>query len=119
MNRSYFIGDVNTKWLKDGRKMKLLDDFIFVDSRGKKWIASKGCVVDGASIPKILWTRYGSPFVGKYRRASVIHDVYCVTKTEPHEEVHAMFYEVMLRDKTPKKKAKDMYIAVRSFGPRW
>ena len=78
----HFIGEVLVKWLKDGRKVQLLEDFAFVDAKQKKWVATKGRKVDGASIPRILWTVSGSPFVGKYRRASVLHDVYCEDRSE-------------------------------------
>ena len=114
-----FIGDVKAQWLKDGRRMKLLEDFLFIDSSGKQWAAMKGESVDGASIPKILWTSVGPPFVGKYRRATVLHDVECVHRREPHKVVHQMLYEAMLADKTPKPLAKKIYLAVSMFGPRW
>ena len=61
----------------------------------------------------------GSPFVGKYRRASVIHDVACVERTQPHQLVHHAFYEAMLCDRVPTSKAKLMYVTVRDLGPRW
>ena len=61
----------------------------------------------------------GSPFVGKYRRASVIHDVACVERTQPHKLVHYAFYEAMLCDRVPTSKAKLMYVTVRDLGPKW
>ena len=115
----HFIGEVLVKWLKDGRKVQLLEEFAFVDVKQKKWLASKGRKVDGASIPRFLWAITGSPFVGKYRRASVIHDVYCEDRTEPYQDVHRMFYQAMLADGLSEGKAKEMYAAVASFGPRW
>lgn len=118
-NNGEFIGDVKTQWLKDGRKMKLLEDFQFIDPSGKQWLAKKGESVDGASIPKILWTSVGSPLVGKYRRATVLHDVECVHRREPHTMVHRMLYDAMLADGTSKAKAKKIYMAVIMFGPRW
>jgi len=107
------------QWLKDGRLMRLMEDVIYLDRNLKEWKAPKGAVVDGASIPRFFWRIIGSPFVGKYRRASAIHDYYCATKTEPHKEVHQMFYECMLSDGVGKTKAKMMYWAVRCCGPRW
>jgi hypothetical protein len=119
MSTPHFIGNVKAKWLRDGRKMKLIEDFSFVDANGKVWEAPKGSVVDGASIPRIFWRSVGPPFVGKYRRASVLHDVACKEQTEPHEDVHKMFYDAMLCDRTPQKKAKIMYDVVKTFGPKW
>ena len=41
------------------------------------WRAPADSVVDGASIPRALWTVVGSPYTGDYRRASIVHDVAC------------------------------------------
>ena len=47
----------------------------------------------------------------------MIHDVYCVTRSEPHEAVHAMFKEAMESDDVSSGKVSAMYNAVDSFGP--
>jgi hypothetical protein len=112
-------GDVRTDWLSDGRSMQLLNDVAFLDNRGRRWQAWKGDIVDGASIPRFFWRFIGSPFVGKYRRASVIHDVYCKTEVVRSPEVHKMFYEAMRHDGVPRVKAYAMWLAVRTFGPRF
>jgi len=115
-----FDNTVKTEWLPgDPRKMRVLETINFIDSKGKIWTAPSDSIVDGASIPRFLWMVMGSPFVGLYRRASVIHDVYCVTRSEPHEAVHRMFYEAMLADGVDKEKATAMYHAVANFGPTW
>lgn len=117
---SMFDNTVKVEWLEDSpRKMQLLEPLCFVDANGKPWLANKGDVIDGASIPKFFWRFIGSPFVGNYRRPSVVHDVYCVSREMPHKTVHKMFYEAMLTEGVPKIKAKAMYYAVRLGGPRW
>jgi hypothetical protein len=75
--------------------------------------------VDGASIPKFAWSIIGGPFEGKYRDASVIHDVACVARSAPWEYVHLVFYYAMLASGVDKTTAKIMYAAVYHFGPRW
>jgi hypothetical protein len=82
-------------------------------------VAPAGAEVDGASIPAFLWSGVGSPFVGDYRRATVVHDVECERRQEPHRAVHRMFYEAMLCDGVEAHRAKTMYFAVRVFGPKW
>jgi hypothetical protein len=81
MAKGEFSGEPQAHWLtEDGtedRKMRLLEKFSFRDPVGKKWEASKDAVVDGASIPRALWTLVGSPFTGDYRRASIVHDIAC------------------------------------------
>lgn len=119
MPTARFEGQVETSWMNDGRRMKLLKPVMYVDHTGKEWLAPEGSVIDGASIPKAFWSSVGPPFVGKYRRATVIHDVQCVTRSEPYQDVHRMFYEAMVVDGTPKAKAREMYFAVKHFGPKW
>ena len=110
---------VRVEWLPDGRTMELLQRLTYTDSNGRKWSAPKGMMIDGASIPWFLWRAIGSPYTGKYRRASVIHDAHCTLKERPSPEVHAMFYEAMLDDGTAPWKARVMWLAVRVFGPRF
>lgn len=115
-----YEGVVTTEWLRDGRTMKLLDDFIYVDDVGIRWVAPKGRSIDGASIPKALWWS-GGPYEGEYREASVVHDIYCAEtrKTATWRAVHRMFYEAMLTSGVAKARALIMYGAVYRHGPRW
>lgn len=118
-----FVGDVEARWLVDDgadRKMKLLAPFAFDDSKGYRWQANTGEEVDGASIPEVVWSRLvGTPFIGDYRRASVIHDVACQRYIRSSRDAHRMFYEAMLEDGTEPQRAMLFYMAVRTFGPRW
>lgn len=76
-----FSGDPRTVWLnQDGtedRDMLLIARFAFTDPKGRVWEAPAEAVVDGASIPRALWSVVGSPYTGDYRRASIVHDVAC------------------------------------------
>lgn len=114
-----FLGAIRTEWLQDGRRMRLLSEFQYIDPQGKKWIAPAGSIVDGASIPKAFWSIIGGPFEGKYRAASVIHDVACDEKTQPWESVHEAFYWAMRASGVEALKAKVMFTAVYAAGPRW
>ncbi len=102
-----------------GRKLKLLEDFIYIDPEGNSWITPAGHSVDGASIPRVFWSITGGPFSGKYRASSVIHDYYCDAKTRPWEDVHRNFYFGMRASGVEENKAKLMFAAVHAFGPRW
>jgi hypothetical protein len=66
--------------------MKLLGDFHFNDSDGRRWRAPTGSQIDGASIPRALWTLVGSPYTGNYRRASIVHDVACVKAGNDYQQ---------------------------------
>lgn len=75
--------------------MKLIRELYFVDPDEEKWTAPAASVVDGASIPRALWTIVGSPYTGDYRRASVVHDVACVDAGSDKKKRRAadrMFY---------------------------
>ncbi|PCH95653.1 MAG: hypothetical protein COB83_08010 [Gammaproteobacteria bacterium] len=118
--KAFFSGNVFTSWLAGGkRKMRLTKTLTFTDKNNKEWKAPRNSIIDGASIPRLFWLFIGSPFVGKYRRASVVHDVYYGTKSEPRKQVDKMFYQAMRVDKVNYFKAKAMYYAVRVGGKRW
>ena len=90
-----FVGAVRSEWLEDGRRMRLLAPFAYIDPSGLEWHAAAGWIVDGASIPRFAWSLIGGPFEGKYRNASVIHDVACDEQLRSWEAVHEVFYWAM------------------------
>lgn len=117
-----FVGDVEAKWLAESgedRLMELLKEFSYIDQQGRKWTTPQGWKVDGASIPRMLWTIVGSPFTGNYRRASVVHDYYCYVQTMPWQDVHRMFYWASRADGVSELGAKILYAGVYAGGPRW
>jgi len=121
-NKGKFVGDVVVEWIEqDGadRKMKLTEHFGYIDPKGKSWMVPQEAKIDGASIPRLFWTIFGPPFVGDYRRASVVHDYYCDVKSEPWRAVHRMFYDASVSGGVSWLKAKIMYLAVYTRGPRW
>lgn len=115
----HFVGRVVTEWLPDGRRMKLIEPFGYVSPTGAHWDAPMGSIIDGASIPRFAWAAIGGPFEGRYREASVIHDVACVDKNRPWQDVHRAFHTAMLANGVGAVKAKIMYGAVYFGGPRW
>ncbi len=114
-----FDGEVVAAWADNGRDMMLRETFRYIDSANRQWTAPAGSVVNGASIPAAFWSLIGGPFEGKYRNASVVHDVGCDEMTAPWEDVHWMFYEACRCAGVDEFKAKTMYYAVYHFGPRW
>jgi len=119
-NNPCFKGVVHTEWIVNAtepdRRMKLLQDFTFVDSKGTEWTAKKDYELNGANIPRLVWPIFGSPYYGNFRRASVVHDYFCedVRKYDyDAQAVHDIFYEGMLEDGVPAPKAWIMDRAVR------
>ena len=117
-----FIGRVVVEWLTEDaadRTMRLLEEFAYRDPAGKVWRVPAGTEIDGASIPATLYPIIGPPFVGDYRRASVVHDYHCQLRTENWKAVHKMFYHASRVGGVPLVEAKAMYAAVLGWGPRW
>ncbi|HZP85261.1 MAG TPA: DUF1353 domain-containing protein [Burkholderiales bacterium] len=100
-------------------KFKLGGEFRFADPNGLLWTVPPNQEVDGASIPQPFWSFIGGPFEGDYIKASVIHDYYCVMKTRTEHDTHRNFYYGMRAAGVSEWKAKFMYWAVVTFGPKW
>ncbi|MCX7004762.1 MAG: DUF1353 domain-containing protein [bacterium] len=116
-NHGSFSGNPKTEWTVDDngedRNMVLLEDFSYIDPDGKKWNAPKGSVVNGASIPRPLWSTVGSPYTDDYRRASVVHDVACNSQTIPRKDADVMFYHACLAGGCSYSQANLLYAGVR------
>ncbi|HKS31158.1 MAG TPA: DUF1353 domain-containing protein [Chthoniobacterales bacterium] len=115
----YYSGQVEARWENDGRNMTLLSELRYTDPDGVVWIAPAGSVVDGASIPRALWSLMGGPFEGKYRNASVLHDVAYDQKMRPWKQCDRMFYNGMRCSGVSATEAKTMYYALYRHGRHW
>jgi hypothetical protein len=114
-----FNGEPVTKWNRDGRTMTLLTELRYTDPNGEVWVAPIGSVVDGASIPRYLWSIMGGPFEGRYRKASVLHDVAYGEKKRPWQDCDRMFYYAMRCSGVSGTTAKTMFYALYRFGHHW
>src|SRR6266498_3307510 len=115
----HYSGYVEARWENDGRSMTLLNELRYTDPKGVVWIAPAGSEVDGASIPRALWSFFGGPFEGKYRNASVLHDVAYDQKTRPWQQVDRMFYDAMRCSGVGAVEAKTFYYALYRHGRHW
>ena len=103
------------------------NDLKFVDSKRQNWIAPKGTITDGASIPRLFVPLIGSPTSDEFVHAAAIHDAYCGVgnnsldqfHADTWQNVHRMFYDALRVGGTPPAKAKIMFAAVYLGGPRW
>jgi hypothetical protein len=114
-----FSEDPGAVWLTEkgsDRKMCLLEGFRFIDPAGKPWETPKHYVVDGASIPRPLWSLVGSPYTGEYRRASVVHDKACDdagSNAKKRREADKMFFHACRAGGSSKREAIILYVGVR------
>ena len=61
----------------------------------------------------------GGPFEGKYRNASVLHDVAYGEHNRPWQDCDRMFYYAMRCSGVSAAEAKTMYYALYRFGHHW
>jgi len=115
----YYSGDPILKWNPDGRTMTVMAELSYTDPQGIIWDAPAGSVTDGASIPRYLWSVMGGPFEGKYRNASVLHDVAYEKHNRPWWDCDRMFYNAMRCSGVSAAEAKTMYYALYKFGHHW
>ncbi len=99
--------------------MTLLNELRYTDPKGVVWIAPAESQVDGASIPKSLWSIMGGPFEGRYRNASVLHDVSYDQHNRPWQECDLMFYNAMRCSGVGPVEAGTMYYSLYKFGRHW
>jgi len=115
----YYSGEPETRCNADGRTMTLLSELRYTDPHGLAWVAPVGSIVDGASIPRSLWSVMGGPFEGKYRNASVLHDVAYDQHNRPWQDCDRMFYNAMRCSGVSAVEAKTMFYALYRFGHHW
>ena len=112
-----FVGEVRALWLDvppPDRNMQLLADFAFHMPGGEEWKAPVKSTVNGASIPRALWSFLGSPYIGNYRLASVVHDVACEPGSgKSRKAADRMFYNACREGGCNWIQAKALYIGVR------
>lgn len=116
MPNGQFSGNPKTEWLAQppsDRDMKLLEDFWYDDPKNRRWLAPRGSIINGASIPQALWSTVGSPYTDNYRRASIVHDVACNNQTINRGEADEMFYYACLAGGCSFLQAKILYAGVR------
>jgi hypothetical protein len=117
MTHGFFSGNPQTEWLTNAagkdRDMQLLQEFSYTDPDAKKWLAPKGVIINGASIPEFLWSTVGSPYTDDYRRASIVHDVACGDPAIARKDADTMFYHACRAGGCGIAQARVLYTGVR------
>lgn len=119
VGNSEFIGELKLDFSDNNRTATLVNEFGFKDSKGIVWMAPKGTITDGASIPSLFYSVAGTPFDNQLIKAAVIHDHYTSTMERPYNSTHTMFYEALLASGVSETKAKIFYAALQSAGAKW
>ena len=97
-------------------KVFILSEDKTVESLGYSVTVKKGFDFDGASIPKLLWSIYGSPLNGNYVVASLIHDGLYASQKVSKSISDRIFLDIMKQSNVGYIKRTSMYLAVSVFG---
>ena len=117
---SRFLDELNVKETQRGKERVLIltEPFRYEsDYLGRVVEIPAGFSSDGASVPKALWWMY-HPF-GRYLKAAVVHDWFCVTQKITYKEAAIVFREAMAVCGVNKWRRQKMYWAVKFFGPKF
>ena len=117
---SQFLNELDVKEVtRFKERVFILDDVLLYESDLLACIVEipAGFSSDGASVPKALWWMY-HPF-GRYLRAAVVHDWFCVTQSINYKEAALVFREAMKVCGVNKWRRNKMYWAVKLFGPKF
>ena len=114
-----FVGHLDKRQIGNGSDWKLLSDLTYIDPAGRKWKVPSGTIVNGASIPRVLWPIGGYPWDGPLGKPSVIHDYFWNTKSRSSRDVHRAFRDGLRANGVSRARAAIAYAAVRLFGGRW
>ena len=116
MSFGKFSGNPKTEWLSElgeDRDMRVLEPFWYLDPEGRRWDVPEGTIINGASIPRTLWSSVGSPFTGAYRRAALVHDAAVGREGVLRQEADTMFHFACLCGGCTVLQAKLLYAGVR------
>jgi len=100
-------------------RFRLLEDFGFIDARGKSWIAPRGGIVDDEAVPREFQALMGLPYFAEYRKAAMVHAYFRQQRTQPWQPVHRMLYEAAVAEGVTEWQARVLYAAVYAAGWRW
>ncbi|MBC7686304.1 MAG: DUF1353 domain-containing protein [Bdellovibrionales bacterium] len=116
MSNGRFSGNPKTEWLSDkgdDRVMRVIAPFWYLDPDGRRWDVPAGTIINGASIPRTLWSSVGSPYTGDYRRAALVHDAAVGREGVLRQEADTMFHFACLCGGCSMLQAKLLYAGVR------
>lgn len=100
----------------NARERRVVREFyVQIPKLGIELIAHPGAVVNGASVPRILWW-VASPWSGRYTTAAVFHDLLYATWLLNKRDSDIVFLDLMRQWRVNIVKRYAMYAAVRIFG---
>lgn len=114
---SSFTSELKLEPLPDGRKWKLVEEFVYylgTEDSGMFIKVPEGFVTDFASVPRIFWIFL--PPWGRYGKAAVLHDYMYQNTLFIRLLCDSIFYEAMVVLKVPRWQRWLLYLGVRIGG---
>jgi len=101
------------------RDLWCVDGDFEVESRGHKIVVPGFFLIDGASIPSMLWAICYHPFDTRVIAAAIVHDWLYWNHQVSKKEADLIFLDIMLQNGADETKARLMYHAVSLFGEQY
>lgn len=108
-------GDLVLNFVSRSDSSILMSDLEYQNKKYKVSV-KKGLETDGASIPKFLWSIVGSPYLGSYRKAAIIHDGLYRTHKLSKTKSDFLFLEMMKSQNVHFLKRHLIFLGVFLFG---
>lgn len=103
-----------------GPDYELAQSFFFHATVERAWDVvvhvKPGFRTDGASIPRLLWRVFGSPYDPDIFAAAIAHDALYRGEIVPRKDADAAFLRMMEESGVPKRKRRLVWRGVRWFG---
>ena len=103
-----------------GTDYELAQEFCFWATVDRVWdvavYVKPGFRTDGASIPRLLWRVFGSPYDPDIFTSAIAHDALYRGEIVPRKDADRAFLEMMKASGVPEKKRRLIYRGVRWFG---
>ena len=104
----------------EGSDYELVQDFYFLVTVDWVWDVvvhvMPGFRTDGASIPRLLWRVFGSPYDPDIFAEAIAHDALYRGEIVPRKDADRAFLLMMEERGVPEKKRRLIYRGVRWFG---
>ena len=104
----------------EGSDYELAQEFSFRAKVDRVWDVvvhlKPGFRTDGASIPRLLWRVFGSPYDPDIFPAAIAHDALYRGEIVERKDADAAFLRMMEKSGVPEKKRRLVYRGVRWFG---
>jgi hypothetical protein len=104
-----------TRWVSDGAT-ELAEPVRYLLNGDAKITIQPRFRFDGASIPRFFWRVIGSPFVGRYRSAALLHDALYSAEIYSRRKCDHLFLVAMANDGVVWWRRNAMWAAVRIGG---